>query len=71
MIKRIIKDFDLQQVAASGQCFRMNSIGNDTYAVTAGNPFALILEKRKSILKGRPITLFRASRLLQNFRKMT
>jgi len=39
MIKQIIEDFDLQQVAASGQCFRMNPIGNDTYAVVAGSSY--------------------------------
>lgn len=35
MKKIQIKDMDLQQIALSGQCFRMNRIEGNTYAVTA------------------------------------
>ena len=36
MIKNIVH-FNVQQIADSGQCFRMNNIGNDTYSVVAYN----------------------------------
>lgn len=35
-ITREIRNFDLRQIADSGQCFRMNPVGENTYSVISG-----------------------------------
>jgi N-glycosylase/DNA lyase len=48
MIKKIVH-FNIQQIAESGQCFRMNNIDNNTYSVVAYNKYLEIeqLDKNK------------------------
>lgn len=39
MIKVKVTNFDIAQIAASGQCFRMTEIGENTYRVIAGDRY--------------------------------
>lgn len=38
-MKKTVENFDLSQICRSGQCFRMNEIDKDIYAVIAGNRY--------------------------------
>ena len=44
MVKVQLKDFDLEQIADSGQCFRMKKISNNTY-------YTIVLDKYLEITK--------------------
>ncbi len=39
MIEREIADFDLEQIARSGQCFRFRELGEKRYSVVAGGKY--------------------------------
>ncbi len=39
MVTKTIENFSLSQICESGQCFRMQSAGDDTYQVIAGNHY--------------------------------
>ena len=45
MIERVLNDFDIDQIANSGQCFRFHRVGDPSAAhnVTAANFFTLII----------------------------
>lgn len=45
MFKMEIEDFDIRMLADSGQCFRMNQTGEDTYSVIAGDQYTEITQK--------------------------
>ena len=46
MLTLALKDFDIEQIAESGQCFRMYRIADDTWEIFALNRF-LKIQKRK------------------------
>ena len=37
MIERVLNDFDIDQIANSGQCFRFHRVGDKSYNLIAGN----------------------------------
>ena len=45
MLTFTLKDFDIEQIADSGQCFRMYRVENDTWDIFALNRF-LKIQKR-------------------------
>ncbi len=36
MIERVLTDFDIDQIANSGQCFRFHRVGDKSYDLIAG-----------------------------------
>ncbi|MFR5640932.1 MAG: DNA glycosylase [Butyricicoccus sp.] len=36
MIERVLNDFDIDQIANSGQCFRFHRVGDKSYNLIAG-----------------------------------
>ena len=36
MIERVLNDFDIDQIASSGQCFRFHRVGDKSYDLIAG-----------------------------------
>ena len=38
MIERVLNDFDIDQIANSGQCFRFHRVGDKSYSLIAGTP---------------------------------
>lgn len=50
MIKKIIKDFDIQQIADSGQCFRLHMVSNGKYALIARERYLEISQENEEVL---------------------
>lgn len=45
MYETVIEDFNIRMIAGSGQCFRMNQIGPDTYSVVMADHYTEITQK--------------------------
>lgn len=45
-----VKDFDIQQIADSGQCFRMNKVNNNTYSVIAFKKYVEIKQEKNTLI---------------------
>lgn len=50
MYETRIEDFDIRMIAESGQCFRMNQIGPDTYAVISLDRYTEVTQKKGETL---------------------
>ena len=49
MIEREIPDFDLEQIARSGQCFRFRELGEKRYAVVAGGKYIEVCQEGRLV----------------------
>lgn len=49
MTERILEDFDLDQIARSGQCFRFRPLGERQYALVAGGRYVEIAQQGKCV----------------------
>jgi len=52
MTECVLNDFDLVQIAGSGQCFRFKPIGDNRYALTAGKRYITLEQHGKNVLFG-------------------
>ena len=49
MIEREIADFDLEQIARSGQCFRFRELGEKRYSVVAGGKYIEVCQEGRLV----------------------
>ena len=47
MTERTIPDFDIDQIARSGQCFRFRPLGEKRYALVAGGRYVEIARRAR------------------------
>ena len=45
-----VQDFDLGQIANSGQCFRMNYIGKGTYSIVAFGKYIEVSQSQDTVI---------------------
>ena len=60
-------NFDLGQICRSGQCFRMDQIGDDRYRVIAGDKYLELTQERgicQFLLSGKKISFSSGSGIL-------
>ena len=49
MIERILNDFDIDQIANSGQCFRFHRVGDKSYNLIAGTHLLNIQQNGQTV----------------------
>ena len=49
MIERVLNDFDIDQIANSGQCFRFHRVGDKSYNLIAGTHLLNIQQNGRTV----------------------
>ena len=49
MIERVLNDFDIDQIASSGQCFRFHRVGDKSYNLIAGTHLLNIQQNGRTV----------------------
>ena len=49
MIERVLNDFDIDQIANSGQCFRFHRVGDKSYSLIAGTHLLNIQQNGRTV----------------------
>ena len=49
MIERVLNDFDIDQIASSGQCFRFHRVGDKSYDLIAGTHLLNIQQNGRTV----------------------